>query len=110
MQRHWEGLTRFMADPDIPLDNNLAERELRTPVVGRKNFYGTHSDQATYATAIAYCILSTCKLHEVDLKKFLKRLLTAQLQCGERPMTPEQLETFLPHRYAELYPQDLVPP
>jgi transposase len=110
MKRHWEGLTRFMADPDIPLDNNLAERELRTPVVGRKNFYGTHSDQATYATAIAYSILSTCKLHKVDPKKFLKRFLTVQLQGGERPMTPEQLETFLPHRYAELYPEDLVPP
>ena len=110
MKSHWVGLTRFMDDPDIPLDNNLAERELRTPVVGRKNFYGTHSDQATEATAIAYSILSSCKLHDVDPKKFLGRFLTAQLQCGELPMTPEQLEAFLPHRYAELYPQDLIPP
>ena len=110
MKSHWVGLTRFMDDPDIPLDNNLAERELRTPVVGRKNFYGTHSDPATAATAIAYSILSTCKLHHVDPRKFLKRFLTAQLQCGESPMTPEQLEAFLPHRYAELYPQDLIPP
>jgi transposase len=110
MKNHWVGLTRFMADPAIPLDNNLAERELRTPVVGRKNFYGTHSDRATAATAIAYSLLSTCKLHGVDPKKFLRRFLTAQLQCHEMPMPPEQLETFLPHRYAELYSQDLVPP
>jgi transposase len=110
MKHHWVGLIRFMDDPDIPLDNNLAERELRTPVVGRKNFYGTHSDQATEATAIAYSILSTCKLHGLDPKKFLRRFLTTQLECGGQPMTPEQLETFLPHRYAELHPEDLAPP
>ena len=46
MRNHWKGLTRFLDDPDIPLDNNLAERALRKPVVGRKNFYANHSDRA----------------------------------------------------------------
>src|SRR6185503_11781225 len=37
MLERWTGLTRFIDDPRIPLDNNAAERALRGPGVGRKN-------------------------------------------------------------------------
>lgn len=112
LENHWEGLTRFLEDPNIPLDNNLAERELRTPVVGRKNFYGTHSDRATEAAAIFYSILSTCKRHGIPTQKFLKRYLTAYVQRRDRasPPTPEWLESFLPDRYVKVFPQDLTTP
>ncbi len=32
----WRGLTRFLADPRIALDNNATERALRGTVIGRK--------------------------------------------------------------------------
>ena len=31
LRNHWEGLTLFVADPDLPMDNNQAERALRGP-------------------------------------------------------------------------------
>lgn len=34
MRSLWPGLTRFVSDPRIPLDNNTAEREMRTVVRG----------------------------------------------------------------------------
>ena len=108
MRHHWEGLTRFLDDPGIPLDNNLAERALRTPVVGRKNFYGNHSDRAAEATAIFYSIISSCKLHRIHPHKFLKRYLTAYVQIRGSPMPEEILESFLPHEYANRHPDDLV--
>jgi transposase len=37
LHHHWEGLTVFLTRPEVALDNNRAERALRTPVVGRKN-------------------------------------------------------------------------
>jgi transposase len=37
LHEHWSGLTLFVADPHIPLDNNLSERRLWGPAVGRKN-------------------------------------------------------------------------
>ena len=40
-RNHWQGLTLFVEDPDLPMDNNQAERALRGPVVGRKNYYGS---------------------------------------------------------------------
>ena len=112
MAYHWEGLIRFLEDPDVPLDNNLAERELRTPVVGRKNFYGTHSDRATEATAIFYSIISTCKQHGVSPQKFLKRYLTTYVKLFKSraapPIRNDWLKAFLPHEYAKCYPEDLV--
>ena len=38
MDRHWAGLLVFVDHPAVPMDNNIAERAHRTPVVGRKNF------------------------------------------------------------------------
>ena len=37
---HWPGLILFLDHPEVPLDNNRAENTLRTPVTGRKNYYG----------------------------------------------------------------------
>ena len=41
MRNLWPGLTRFVDNADLPMDNNQAERALRGPVVGRKNYYGS---------------------------------------------------------------------
>lgn len=41
--KHWDGLTLFQGRPEIPLDNNATERDLRRQVVGRKNFQGAGS-------------------------------------------------------------------
>ncbi len=41
LEKHWTGLTRFVDDPQIPLDNNASERRVRGPALGRKNYYGS---------------------------------------------------------------------
>lgn len=41
MLKLWPGLTVFLDNPEVPLDNNAAERALRGVVVGRKNHYGS---------------------------------------------------------------------
>ena len=40
---HWPGLTLFVDYPEAPMDNNLGENSIRTPVNGRKNYYGSGS-------------------------------------------------------------------
>ena len=37
LNNEWDGLARHQDLPQLPLDNNIAERALRTPVIGRKN-------------------------------------------------------------------------
>ena len=38
---NYEGLTLFLLDPEVSIDNNAQERLLRSHVVGRKTWYGT---------------------------------------------------------------------
>ena len=45
LDREWDGLARHRDFPDLDLDNNKSERALRTPVVGRKNYYGSHANR-----------------------------------------------------------------
>jgi len=44
LQEHWTGLTRFVDDPRIPMDNNASERSLRGAALGRKNYYGSNAE------------------------------------------------------------------
>jgi len=69
----WEGLTRFLDDPRIPIDNNAAERALRGVVVGRKNHYGSRSKRGTEVAAIFYTLFETAKLSQVDPRAYVTR-------------------------------------
>jgi hypothetical protein len=67
----WTGLTRFVDDARIPLDNNLAERCLRGPVIGRHNHYGSKSRQGTQVAASAYSIMESAKLNGLNPEAYL---------------------------------------
>ncbi|MBI3556718.1 MAG: transposase [Deltaproteobacteria bacterium] len=67
----WAGLTVFLTHPGVGLDNNLAERNLRGPVVGRKNHYGSRSRRGAEVTSTFYTIIETCKMCGVDPRRFL---------------------------------------
>jgi len=62
----WPGLTVFLSDPRVPLDNNAAERALRGVVVGRKNHYGSRSKRGTEVAALLYTLFESAKLAGVD--------------------------------------------
>ena len=61
MAKSWPKLTRFLEDPNVPLDNNAAERCLRTPVVGRKNYYGSGATWSAELAAVIWTIAETAK-------------------------------------------------
>jgi transposase len=75
----WAGLTRFLTDPRIPLDNNATERAIRGPVVGRKNFYGARSQRGTEVAALFYTLFETAKQRHVEPKAYLHQAVMAAL-------------------------------
>ncbi|MCI0656918.1 MAG: IS66 family transposase [Acidobacteria bacterium] len=85
----WKGLTLFLEDPRIPLDNNQTERGLRGLVVGRKNHYGSRSRRGTQVAALFYSLLESAKLCGVEPKAYL---LTATRSALASPGT-----VTLPH-------------
>ena len=52
LDNHWKGLTHFVENPEVWLDNNATERALRAPILGRKNHYGSKSKRGMKAAAI----------------------------------------------------------
>jgi transposase len=93
MLERWAGLTRFVDDPRIPLDNNAAERALRGPVVGRKNHYGSRSIRGTQVAALFYTLCETGALVGVDPHAYLLRALYAALASPRAVTLPEDLLT-----------------
>lgn len=68
-------LTLFLANPLLPTDNNAQERLLRNPVVGRKTWYGTHSERGAETAAIMFTLVESCKLVGVNPREYFKKLV-----------------------------------
>jgi transposase len=96
MLERWAGLTRFVDDPRVPLDNNAAERALRGPVVGRKNHYGSRSLRGTQVAALFYTLCESAKLAAVDPHAYLLRALYAAIERPGAVTFPQDLLTASP--------------
>lgn len=62
LHTHWDGLPVFVGRPEVAMDNKSAERILRTPVVGRKNYYGSGSVWSAHLAARRFSGLPTVLL------------------------------------------------
>ena len=94
LERHWEGLTVFLDHPEVAMDNNAAERALRGPVVGRKNYYGSGSRWSARLAAVLFTILQTLELWQINPQRWLSCYLQSCAESGNR--APPQLRRFLP--------------
>jgi transposase len=94
MENHWAGLTVFVDNPDVPMDNNKAERSARIAVVGRKNFYGSGSQWSGELAATMYGLLMTVQLWGINPRTWLSAYLNACAENGNQP--PADLTPFLP--------------
>jgi transposase len=85
------GLTLFLNDPDVSIDNNSQERLLRGHVVGRKTWYGTHSERGALTAAILFSLVETCKLNQVNPREYFKNLVE-DLLAGGKTYTPKDFK------------------
>lgn len=93
MLKRWRALTRFLDDPQIPLDNNAAERSLRGLVIGRKVHYGSKSRRGTEVAAVLYTLFETAKLCGVNPERYLHAATLVALSAPGA--------TLLPHEYRD---------
>jgi len=96
--RHWHGLTLFVTDPLIPLDNNRAERLLRIVALARKNYYGTYAEWSGEFTAYCLTIIQTAIMHGLEPMAYIKYYLDA---CAKAGGVPKDLEPLLPWNIPE---------
>jgi len=96
----WEGLTRFLDDGRIELDNNTVERSIRPITLNRKNALFAGSDGGADHWATIATLIETCKLNEIDPLSYLTDVL-ARIVSGH---PNRDIDALLPWAYRK---QDL---
>jgi hypothetical protein len=72
---HNVALMRFLDDGVLPIDNGVVERLHRRPAITRRNFLFAGSHAGAERAAIAYSILASCELAEVNPIEYLADIL-----------------------------------
>jgi transposase len=108
LQTHWDGLTVFVGRPEVAMDNNTAERILRNPVVGRKNYYGSGSVWSAHLAARMFSVLQTVLLWGLNPHHWLTAFLQACAEHGGK--SPTDLSAFLPWQMAPARREALARP
>lgn len=108
LSNHWSGLTVFLDHPQTQMDNNTAEKSLRNPATGRKNYYGSGAVWSANLAAMLFSVLQTIILWGLNPRHWLHAYLTACAENGGLP--PADLTPFLPWAMDEARRQELTRP
>jgi hypothetical protein len=68
-------LSLFLTHPDLPLDINHIEREIRPIAVGRRNWLFCFTEVGAHISGILYSLIASCKLADVDPYDYLVDVL-----------------------------------
>jgi len=88
LRRHQNDIFTFLDQPDVPFDNNAAERAIRPAVIIRKNSYGNRSHQGADCQAVLMSIFRTLKQRGHDPIRTIVNALATYLTTGQLPLLP----------------------
>ena len=86
------GLHYFLTDKNVPIDNNMAERRQRCPVMGRKNFLHFKSINGADVGAFFYSVIESCKTNGLPGREYINEM-------AHRAINKIPLES--PYQYSE---------
>ena len=88
----------------VSLDNNAAERQIRGPVVTRKNAGGSRNGGTARNAAVIWTVTATAAMGGLNILTYLTAYLDECGRNGGKPLTGPALERFLPWNAS---PEDL---
>ena len=91
---NWRGLTRYLDDGHVPIDNNAAENAVRPLAVGRKNWLFVGSQQAGERAGVVMSLIESAKLNGHDPWAYLKDVFERLPTLKQRDLTQ-----LLPHNW-----------
>jgi transposase len=93
----WDYLTRCLDDPNLALDNNISERNLRIVALGRDNFRWVGNDEAGGSLATILTLVATCMQHGKNPEEYIADVL---LRVATHPNA--DLDALLPMNWKPL--------
>ena len=108
LKTHWLGLSVFVQHPQVPMDNNTAERRMRNPGMGRKNYYGSGSRWSAGLAAMTFSLFQTILLWKLNPHHWLYGYLTACAENGGQ--APADITPFIPWQMSEERKHQLAKP
>ena len=91
---HWRGLTRYVGDPHLPIDNNQAEREFQRHAKLRYASLFAGSEEGAHRWATLLGVVRTAQKLELDVQAYLTWMFErrgthrAQFGMSARELTP----------------------
>jgi len=84
VRERWPNFKIYLEDPELPIDNNAAERSIRSMVVGRKNYYFVGSEDAGKWSAISYTLMESCRIQGINPIEYLKKTTEKLLSIRDK--------------------------
>ena len=94
----WPKLVRYVEDPRLAIDTNLAENAIRPFALGRRNWLFADTVKGAKASAALYSVVSTARANGLEPHAYLRRLF-AELPKA-KPV--EDFEAMLPFNTAPI--------
>lgn len=94
---HWRELVMYVKYGEAEIDNNWVENKIRPFALGRKNWMFIGNERAGITAAFFYSILQTCRMHNIDARKYLIYILfqAGKMRRGEiepRALLPQFID------------------
>ncbi len=99
LQTHWAGLTVFVTNPAVPMDNNVSERTIRGAILGRNNYFGSGAIWSAELAAQLFSIFATLQQWKINRQRWLYEYLTECAKNHGKP--PNELTGFIPWRMSD---------
>jgi len=92
--KRWAAITRFLADPAVPIANNWMENRIRPVAIGRSNWLFAGSLRGGQRAAAVMSLIESARMNGHDQYAYLRDVL-------ERlPTQPDRrIDELLPHRW-----------
>jgi transposase len=111
----WDALCRYTEHGFLSMENNSAERLVKNPAIGRKNYLFVGGIGGGRNAAVFYSLVSSAKANGVEPFAWLQDLFTrlpyhrdgdsfAQAASG-KPVTSDELDGLLPDRWLVDHPE-----
>jgi transposase len=90
--RQWPKLVRHLDHPEIPVDNNYSEQQIKHFATGRKAWLFSYDASSAQASANLFSLVMTCRINDVEPYAYLNYLF----EHLPAATTVEQIEALLP--------------